>query len=109
MILIEGGYPLVVSRSVAEIFGVRKCSVTDKIQCKGPETRSDLQERPEPSPQSMFCNHRHRARFRHTKGPRAGPTNANVILSDTVSESSDAPREQYPSPRCAPAELHGQR
>ena len=34
--------------------GIRKFSVTDKIQCKSPETRSNPQERPEPNLQSLF-------------------------------------------------------
>jgi hypothetical protein len=75
---------------------------------KGLEIRSSLQERPEPSPQSMFWNPYHRAGFRHMISPPAGPTNAKMILSDTASESSDAPRKQYPSPRRTPADLHGQ-
>jgi hypothetical protein len=80
---------------------VRKSSVTDKIQFERLETRSGLQQRPEPRPQSMFRKPRRRAGFRYMIRPRSRPANAQLILSDTVSGSSVAPREQYQSSRSA--------
>ncbi len=45
----------------------------------------------------MFRKPRRRAGFRYMIRPRSRPANAQLILSDTVSGSSVAPREQYPS------------
>jgi hypothetical protein len=80
---------------------VRKSSVTDKIQFERLETRSGLQQCPEPRPQSVFRKPRRKAGFRDMIRPRPRPANALLILSGTVSGRSVAPREQYPSSRSA--------
>src|ERR1035441_2449839 len=83
----EAGSPAGVALGDGDL-RVRKSSVTGKIQFERLETRSGLQQRPEPRPQSMFRKPRRRAGFRYMIRPRSRPANAKLILSDTVSGSS---------------------